>query len=127
MSSGCSPPWARRSPSVPARPLRPAEVAETTAIARPNPATRADRMLGLPVLERIGSALTRGRLRILAYHGVPDPVAFRRHVEHLVQHYRIVSGAQVAAWVCDGEALPDRAVWLTFDDGRPTVVEHALP
>ena len=33
----------------------------------------------------------------------------------------------MAAAAAAGGTLPDRSVWITFDDGRPDVVEHGLP
>jgi peptidoglycan/xylan/chitin deacetylase (PgdA/CDA1 family) len=84
-------------------------------------------VLGVPLIERAALAVTSSRLRILAYHEVPEPGPFRRHLEHLHRHYAVVPGARVASWVCDGEPLPPRAVWITFDDGRPSVIRNGLP
>lgn len=92
-----------------------------------SPVSAVDRALGVPVVESVGALVTRDRLRILAYHGVPDREPFRAHLHHLVRHYRPVTGADVAAAVRSGAPLPARAVWITFDDGRRSVVENALP
>lgn len=89
--------------------------------------SRVDAVLGAPVVEQVWRRALPRRLRVLAYHGVPDPAAFRRHLDHLASGYRVVSGAQVADALATGDRLPDRAVWITFDDGRPDVVEHGLP
>ena len=67
------------------------------------------------------------RLRILGYHGLPDPRAFAAQLEHLSAHYRPVSGDHVAAAMHGGPALPERAVWVTFDDGHPEVVATGAP
>ncbi len=84
-------------------------------------------VLGSSVVAGVAGATTRGALRVLAYHGVPDREPFGAQMAHLAEAYRPVTGADVAAaW--SGEArLPDRAVWVTFDDGRPDVVSNALP
>jgi peptidoglycan/xylan/chitin deacetylase (PgdA/CDA1 family) len=95
----------------------PADVAESST----------DRLLGAPPIGAAFAAATARRLRILAYHGVPDPATFRAHLDHLRSRYRPVSGAQVAAAFSGGPALPPRAVWVTFDDGRADVVDDGLP
>lgn len=67
----------------------------------------------------------RPGLRIVAYHDVPDAQAFEAHLDRVLHAYTPVSGAQVTASVRHGRVLPPDAVWLTFDDGDPTVVAHA--
>jgi len=69
-------------------------------------------------------ALVPGRLRILAYHGVPDASRFAVQVAHLVGSYNVVVGSDVASALRGEGRLPKRAVWITFDDGRPDVVAH---
>lgn len=81
---------------------------------------------GLELLERAAQRWWDDRLRVLAYHDVQDPGAFEIHLRHLAEHYRVVSEDDVVA-CAEGVPLPRRAVWLTFDDGGPGVVEHALP
>jgi peptidoglycan/xylan/chitin deacetylase (PgdA/CDA1 family) len=86
------------------------------------------RLAGSETLTYGLAAINRaGRLRVLAYHDVSDPAAFARHVEHLVACWTPVTGAQVARAGRGDESLPRRAVWVTFDDGYPGVVTHALP
>lgn len=63
---------------------------------------------------------TAGRLRILAFHGVPDQVAFARLAEAVLERCVPVSGAEVAAALGERTSLPPRAVWFTFDDGEPS-------
>jgi peptidoglycan/xylan/chitin deacetylase (PgdA/CDA1 family) len=84
-------------------------------------------VLGHPAVAGLVSSVSSGRLRILAYHAVPDPAAFRRQAEHLADRYRAVSEAEVAHAVRRGAELPRRSLWLTFDDGDPTVFEVAQP
>jgi peptidoglycan/xylan/chitin deacetylase (PgdA/CDA1 family) len=48
-------------------------------------------------------------------------------MEHLVQRYSPVSGSLVVAAVEGRDSLPRHAVWITFDDGYPDVLEHAEP
>lgn len=85
-----------------------------------------DRVAGHPVLTRLLGLATRSPLRVLAYHEIIDEAGFRDQMQHVVDYYRPVSSADVVAWVRGG-TLPSRAVWITFDDGDPSVVESGLP
>jgi peptidoglycan/xylan/chitin deacetylase (PgdA/CDA1 family) len=62
----------------------------------------------------------------MAFHDVTSPADFERQLIQLRRGYTPVSLDQVTAWTRGGE-LPARAVWLTFDDGHPDVVERGLP
>lgn len=90
-------------------------------------AASVTRLLGTAPIEALGVAVTAARPRTLAYHGVPDRAAFAAQVDHLVRRYRPVSGAAVADALAGGPALPPRSVWITFDDGDPSVVSAGLP
>jgi peptidoglycan/xylan/chitin deacetylase (PgdA/CDA1 family) len=82
------------------------------------------------VWQRIAAATTsatKRRLRVLAYHSIDEPDAFARQVTHLRHQYEPVSARAVIAAMHGTTTLPDRAVWVTFDDGFPSVVEHGLP
>lgn len=69
----------------------------------------------------------RGDLRVLAFHGVDDAVAFRRLMERLVREYAPVDLDAVLRWL-DGEAqLPAGATLVTFDDAHPSVLQRAVP
>jgi len=69
--------------------------------------------------------LSAGRLRILAYHDVPDPATLDGHLAQLRSFYRPVSAAEVVAAHGGGAPLPSRAVWVTFDDGHPGALRAA--
>lgn len=88
--------------------------------------TSADRVLGTKVISAAWRRLRSG-LRIVGYHEIRDIDAFEHQVRYLVDEYRPVSGADVVAAYRDGQSLPDRAVWVTFDDGRTDVVDEGLP
>lgn len=89
--------------------------------------SRTDRVLGADVVARTLSTASRGALRVLAYHRVPDAAAFRRQLELITTRYRPVSGAEVVTALDGGRALPRDAVWVTFDDGRADVIEAGMP
>lgn len=66
------------------------------------------------------TVIGRRGLRILAYHGVPDRELFRNHIAHLVRWYTPVDGPTGLA------AIDKPPVWVTFDDGDPTIIDVAL-
>lgn len=66
------------------------------------------------------------RLRVLAYHGVDDPSQFERHMAYLGSRTRPVAMEGLLRHA-EGAPLHPGAVLVTFDDGRRSVLEHALP
>lgn len=60
------------------------------------------------------------RLRILAYHDVPDVELFKSHLSYLVSKFEVVAGPTLHT----KSGRPP--VWITFDDGDPSIVDHAL-
>lgn len=89
--------------------------------------TVVDRVLGSPLLVGPWRAGTRRSLRILGYHGVDDPSRFEAHLVHLRRWYQPVGVGAVVEWLGGGADLPERAVWVTFDDGVPSVIDAGLP
>lgn len=75
---------------------------------------------------RLARITVNAPLRVLAYHEIKDAGGFAAQMEHIAGRYRPVSVAEVLHWL-DGGALPPAAVWVTFDDADPTVVEDGLP
>lgn len=67
------------------------------------------------------------RLRVLAYHKVPDEKAFEKQVEYLKSHYIIIGIERLLAHFEKKEALPKNALLITFDDGDITVLQKGLP
>ncbi len=65
------------------------------------------------------------RLRVLAYHDVPDAARFALQLQYLSEHFTPVDLGQ-ALEILSGSQSVDRPVWLTFDDGDPSVVENGL-
>src|SRR5690606_24995802 len=68
-------------------------------------------------------ALTPGRLRILAYHGVDDLDHFETIVSSIVERYHPVSGDDIVAALRGERALPKWGVWFTFDDGLKSTLD----
>lgn len=74
----------------------------------------------------VSRTLTRGRLRILAYHGVPDADRFAEQMEYVARAFTPVHEDQVIAAIHEQQPLPKGAAWVTFDDGDPSVVTNGL-
>ncbi|MFZ3037016.1 MAG: polysaccharide deacetylase family protein [Rugosibacter sp.] len=52
---------------------------------------------------------------------------FRQCLDFIQQHYRLVSQAEVTAYLNGQQCLPQRAGLITFDDGWRDTLFHALP
>jgi len=86
-----------------------------------------DAVIGSNIVSAAVSYPTRRDLRILAYHDVEDARSFEHQMAHLRRHYVPVSCEDAVLALRGERELPARSVWVTFDDGSPTVVERALP
>jgi len=84
-----------------------------------------DRLLGAPPVAAGGRWASRGRLRVLAMHGVHDVDAFDRQLDWLTARFVPVDQVRVLEWFRGGRELPDRALWMTFDDGDRTTLVYA--
>jgi peptidoglycan/xylan/chitin deacetylase (PgdA/CDA1 family) len=84
-------------------------------------------VLGTRVVASSVRRLLRGRLRILAHHGVPDVKAFDAQLRALTAEYSPVSGEMVVRHLQGLAELPTNPIWVTFDDGWSNVVDNALP
>lgn len=67
------------------------------------------------------------RLRVLAYHTVPDRKAFEKQVNYLHSIYSIISIEDLIAHTENKEPLPKNSLLITFDDGDITVLQNGLP
>lgn len=85
-----------------------------------------DAVLGSRAMTGSFRSLTKGRLRILGYHGISDPAVFEVQMRHLVDNYEPI-GPELVIDAVEGGSLPERSVWVTFDDADPTVIDNALP
>ena len=104
-----------------------AEAQPRTAVpVRSRVRSAADRILSSSIVSGASWRWLPGELRVLAYHGVPDAGLFESQLDLICATAAPVSMSDVVA-ATNGESLPDRAVLVTFDDGDPTVLDHALP
>lgn len=84
------------------------------------------------------------RITVLAHHRVTDegsspnfpyfqpnisatPAMFEAQLAYIVEHFNVISVADLAAYVSEGKALPSRPLLITFDDGFLDNYEHAYP
>ena len=67
------------------------------------------------------------RLRVLAYHKVPDKDAFEVQLNYLFCNYNIIGIEQLKAHLFQGQKLPLNPLLITFDDGDFSVFENGLP
>lgn len=86
-----------------------------------------DSVLGSAPVRGVALGVTRARLRILGYHGVERPDVLDRQLAWVRRHLVPVTLDDVIAALDGARPLPDRATWVTFDDGIPSVVELGLP
>ena len=89
--------------------------------------SKADRVLSTPPIPAAARWVTRHRLRVLALHDVADLPAFEHQLRQLLEWFVPVDSARVLEWYRADRALPDRALWVTFDDGDPTTIIDAAP
>lgn len=89
--------------------------------------TLADAALGSRVFTAAPRRATRRGLRVLAYHGVEDTHSFAAQIVHVTERYTPTTADRIVAALTGADDLPPGAVWITFDDGDPSVVENALP
>jgi peptidoglycan/xylan/chitin deacetylase (PgdA/CDA1 family) len=74
-----------------------------------------------------GGELERGEIPVFVFHGA-EPEPFARKLEHLAANgYRTLSLDEYVAVLKGAAAPPERAVLLTFDDGRGSVWSVAAP
>lgn len=85
-----------------------------------------EKAMAWPAIAGPVATLTSKRVRILAYHDVSDPASFRRHLDEICRSYSPITADDLLD-ARAGRPLPARAVWITFDDGDPSVVREGLP
>ena len=91
------------------------------------PRQAVDRALARGPLDPLLRRANRGRLRVLAYHGVRDQVRFAAQLDWLTEHMAPVGLDQVRSHILRGAELPRHPVLVTFDDGDRSVLDLAAP
>ena len=69
----------------------------------------------------------RKRLKILAYHKVPDTTKFENQISYLKSNYNVISIQDVLDLLLDKKPLPINSIMITFDDGDISVLENGFP
>lgn len=86
-----------------------------------------DRLIVGSRLPELWAARFPSSLAVLAYHGVEDPESFERQMAWLADR-RVPIGLEELAESSElGQPVAAGRVLVTFDDGCPSVVDHALP
>jgi peptidoglycan/xylan/chitin deacetylase (PgdA/CDA1 family) len=74
-----------------------------------------------------GGQLPRGHVPVFVFHSV-EPEAFERKLQHLADNqYVTLSASEYVDILAGARKVPERAVVLTFDDGRASVYSAGLP
>ena len=81
----------------------------------------------LNLLHPVFKNINRNRLRVLAYHTVPDQEKFEKQLKYLVKEYNIISIEDLLNSVYNKETLPEHPLLITFDDGDMSVYDQGLP
>ncbi|WP_298524086.1 polysaccharide deacetylase family protein [uncultured Christiangramia sp.] len=76
---------------------------------------------------KVESLIQRENLKVLAYHTVPDSLAFERQLTYLKKHYNIVGVLDLVNNMDSLHRLPQNSLLITFDDGDYSVYEKGLP
>ncbi len=86
-----------------------------------------DAVAGSVPISGLAKMVTRQNLRVLAYHGISDAARFAKQMEYLRRYFHPVGVNHVLDAIERRARLPDYSVWITFDDGDPSVIDLALP
>lgn len=91
-------------------------------------AWRLFRSSGFMVLTYHGFRRERSKHGLTAHEHMRLHIgAFRRHLEHLVTSYRVITLSDAIAYLTRGRGLPKNAIAITFDDGYRSCFELAFP
>lgn len=81
----------------------------------------------LNLLHPLFKRINRNRLRVLAYHTIPDQKKFERQLKYLEKEYNIISIDDLLNSLQGRGTLPEHPLLITFDDGDYSVYEKGLP
>lgn len=81
----------------------------------------------ISLFQGVFAFIYRKRLKVLAYHKVPDATKFETQISYLKSNYNIISIQDVLNSLLDKKPLPSNSILITFDDGDISVLENGLP
>ncbi|MDR5590573.1 polysaccharide deacetylase family protein [Christiangramia sp. SM2212] len=81
----------------------------------------------MSIISAIGILFFRRKIRVLAYHKVPDIRSFQEQVKYLKSNFNIISLEDLIDAFYHGKKLNPKSLLITFDDGDYSVYENALP
>ena len=79
------------------------------------------------LLHPLFKKMYKRRLRVLAYHTIPDKKKFEKQLQYLKKEYNVISVDDLLKSVQHRERLPNNPLLITFDDGDVSVYEKGLP
>lgn len=79
------------------------------------------------ILSPIWNLFCNSRLRVLAYHDVPDSDLFEIQLQLLKKEYDIITYNQLYDCFFKATSLPKKPLLITFDDGDISFYENAFP
>lgn len=81
----------------------------------------------LSLFQGVFAFFYRNRLKVLAYHKVPDATKFENQISYLKSRYNIISINDVFDLLLEKKPLPNHSLLITFDDGDVSVLENGFP
>lgn len=70
---------------------------------------------------------TSNKVRVLAYHDVPDAISFEKQLKYLKEEYNVIGIIELRDFLYSHKKLPKKSVLITFDDGDYSVLTNGLP
>ncbi|SHF91326.1 Polysaccharide deacetylase [Salegentibacter echinorum] len=81
----------------------------------------------LSKIDKFTGSSADNRLRVLAYHTVPDQTAFEKQLEFISYNYNVIGISELKDHFINSTPLPTKPLLITFDDGDISVYENGLP
>lgn len=81
----------------------------------------------LSLLSELVRVIYKKRLRVLAFHDVPDKIAFHKQIKYLSAKYNIISIDDLKSHLENNKCkLPSHPLLITFDDGDYSFIENGF-
>jgi peptidoglycan/xylan/chitin deacetylase (PgdA/CDA1 family) len=75
----------------------------------------------------LAGRFTEHRVRVLAYHAIGDGEKFAAQMNEIRRSFRPISSDDLLRALEGNADVPERSIWITFDDGDTSVIDIALP